>query len=85
MKKNDPVSGIVLTLRRIVTVLIASAGIACMPHQYYDDGHSDYHRWNNQESGFYLRWESDGHRDHREFNQRNADEQREYWGWRHTQ
>jgi len=56
-----------------------------MPPRYYDSGHSDYHRWNDQESGFYLRWESDGHRDHREFNQRNADEQREYWGWRHTQ
>jgi len=54
-----------------------------MPPRYYDEGHSDYHRWNDQELVFYLRWEADTHREHRDFGQRRVEEQREYWGWRH--
>lgn len=53
--------------------------------RYYDADHHDYHAWNSVEIGFYQRWEGDGHRDHWDFNQRNADEQRDYWNWRHSQ
>jgi hypothetical protein len=53
--------------------------------RYYDADHRDYHAWNGIEIQFYQRWEGEGHRDHRDFNQRNADEQKEYWNWRHSQ
>jgi hypothetical protein len=34
------------------------------------------------ESAFYLRWEAETHRDHRDIGQRNKDEQNEYQNWR---
>jgi hypothetical protein len=67
----------------------------CMTHHgYYENGgegrvydgdHHDYHAWNGVEIGFYQRWEGDGHREHRDFDQRSADEQKQYWNWRHSQ
>ena len=50
----------------------------------YDTDHSDYHVWNNNETVFYSRWEGETHREHRDFNRRPDDEQREYWKWRHS-
>lgn len=50
----------------------------------YDGSYRDYHRWDNSEVVFYQRWEVDTHRDHREFRERHADEQKEYWAWRHN-
>ncbi len=56
----------------------------CATHSGYDVAYSDHHVWNESENGFYVQWETDTHRQHREWNQRNADEQREYWSWRQT-
>ena len=51
--------------------------------RYYDPDARDYHRWDQREVTFYVRWESDGHREHREFTKRAPDEQKAYWRWRH--
>jgi hypothetical protein len=69
----------------IVLSLAILAALGCGPHRVrvYDSYHNDYHRWNNHETVYYQQWETDGHRDHREFNQRNKDEQKQYWDWRH--
>jgi hypothetical protein len=44
----------------------------------YDPYRNDYHTWNQEEAGNYARWET--RREHREFNQRNKDEQRKNTG-----
>jgi hypothetical protein len=51
----------------------------------YDAGHGDYHTWNSGETTYYNNWEKETHRDHREFKDRNGDDQKEYWNWRHSQ
>ena len=64
----------------LVTPLVTTG---CGGHRVYDPYYSDYHRWDNHETVYYQQWETEGHRDHREFNQRNNDEQKDYWNWRH--
>jgi hypothetical protein len=54
-------------------------------HRVYDPYYGDYHVWDANENGYYTRWESETHRDHKEFNTRGADEQKEYFTWRHGQ
>ncbi len=57
----------------------------CAAHvRYYDAGYGDYHTWNGGEVVYYNNWEKETHREHREFKDRNADEQKEYWSWRHN-
>jgi hypothetical protein len=65
--------------------LLSTLGAGCAPHPYrvYDPYYRDYHDWDH-EGGFYQRWETETHRDHREFRDRHEDEQKEYWSWRHS-
>jgi hypothetical protein len=51
--------------------------------RYYDVDARDYHRWNRDEIRFYVRWEQETRREHRELRRREAEEQRAYWRWRH--
>lgn len=56
----------------------------CTVHAgYYDPYYHDRHPVGG-EVVFYQRWESDTHREHRDLNRRNRDEQKEYWEWRHN-
>lgn len=52
-------------------------------YRVYDPDYRDYHAWDGTEVGFYGQWESDTHRDHRDFRKRSESEQKEYWKWRH--
>jgi hypothetical protein len=54
-------------------------------YRSYDPYYNDYHVWNNGEVVYYNRWEHDTHRDHVDFRKRKADDQKEYWNWRHNQ
>ncbi len=57
----------------------------CAVHaRVYDSYHRDYHDWNG-EVVYYNQWEHDTRRDHREYKERNGDEQKQYWDWRHSQ
>jgi hypothetical protein len=71
-----------LVLAAAFVLPLATTG--CAVHRVYDPDHNDYHHWNNHETTFYVQWEGETHRDHREFAQRNPDEQKEYWNWRHA-
>lgn len=35
------------------------------------------------EDVYYSQWEHDAHRDHLDYDRRNAADQKEYWKWRH--
>jgi hypothetical protein len=50
----------------------------------YDPYYHDYHRWDDHETVYYSQWETENHRDHRDFRKRNKDEQKQYWDWRHS-
>jgi hypothetical protein len=51
------------------------------PHHDYDRGERAY-VWTDAEGPYYTRWESETRREHRDYSQRSADEQRDYWEWR---
>jgi hypothetical protein len=79
------------TASRVMSAFLIAGVIAsplavsgCATHRVYDPYYHDYHRWNRDEVVFYQRWEVDTRRDHRDWDARNADEQREYWNWRHN-
>jgi hypothetical protein len=79
--------------RRLSIALLMIAAISspallsgCTGHvRYYDAEYRDYHPWNHDEIVFYGRWETETHRNHVEFSNRPANEQAEYWHWRHGQ
>ena len=50
----------------------------------YDPYYHDYHAW-PAEQGYYVQWETETHRDHRDFNKRSDADKKAYWDWRHNQ
>jgi hypothetical protein len=66
-------------------VLVSSGLVAgCAGgERVYDSSHRDYHVWNRDESTRYQQWEGETHRDHAEFSGRKAEDQQQYWEWRH--
>lgn len=67
----------------LVSPVLLTACAAHAEYRVYDPYHEDYHRWDDREAGYYAQWENDTHREHRDFDKREAKEQREYWDWRH--
>lgn len=54
-------------------------------YRVHDPYYNDYHVWDNNEVVYYQQWETNTHRSHKDFRKRKADEQKEYWTWRHNQ
>lgn len=54
-------------------------------YRVYDPSYGDYHVWDDNEAGFYGRWEVETHRTHSDFRKRPVAEQNEYFTWRHAQ
>ncbi len=80
-----------LTVRNFASLLLAAALASpvlmtgCTGSvRVYDPYYHDYHRWNG-ETVYYNQWEHDTHRDHVDYAKRNADDQKAYWDWRHSQ
>jgi hypothetical protein len=78
---------------RLGAAIAPLAVAGCMVHhgygggaevRFYDADHRDYHAWNDGEVVYYQRWEADSHREHRDFDRRDRDEQKDYWNWRHS-
>ena len=70
--------------------LIAPVGIQakdknqnCPNKGYYDRDHKDCHTWDDHEGRTYQSWEEAQHKTHRDFSKLKANEQSEYWKWRH--
>jgi len=53
-------------------------------NRVYDPYNNDYHRWDDHETNYYLQWEGENHREHRDFDKRSEDERKDYWTWRHS-
>jgi hypothetical protein len=67
----------------LISTIMTGGCAAQGGYRVYDPYHNDYHRWDGQETGFYVQWEGETRRDHRDFDKRDKDEQKEYWDWRH--
>ena len=79
-------TSIVLAAAFVSPVIIAGcAGRVTTGYRVHDGYYNDDHVWDNNEAGFYGRWEGDTHRNHRDFRRRPTNEQKEYWTWRHNQ
>ena len=65
--------------------LLMGGCAARVGYRTYDPYYNDYHTWDNNEVGFYTQWETNTHREHKDFRKRSADEQKEYWTYRHSQ
>jgi hypothetical protein len=79
--KNRLTSGL-LALALLSPVMISGCA-AHGSYTVYDPYYRDNHVWDNNEVVYYQRWETETHREHRDFKKRNADEQKQYWDWRH--
>lgn len=67
---------------RLLTAL-AVAGAIASPTIATGCYHQSYHgAWGDNERPYYARWEAETHRDHKEWSERGASEQQEYWSWR---
>ena len=50
----------------------------------YDADRGDYHQWDNREDRAYRSYMLERHQEYRPIAQLNADDQRDYWRWRHA-
>lgn len=74
--------GVFLTL--LFAGLVSVSTVGCYHHQHDYDEHGEVAmQWSAGEEPYYERWENQTHRDHKDWNQRSSDEQRQYWSWRH--
>jgi hypothetical protein len=70
-------------LQLALVILFAGLSTGCTVHAgYYDPYYHDRHPWSG-EVVYYQQWETETHRDHRDFKKRSQDEQKQYWDWRH--
>ena len=68
-----------------VTLLAGCSARVSTGYRVHDGYYNDDHVWDDAEIGYYGRWENETHRHHEDFRRRRADEQRDYWNWRHQQ
>jgi hypothetical protein len=83
MTRGHRLSSSILVAVALFSPLVFSGCAVHASYRTYDPAYQDYHVWDSGEEGYYTRWEAETHRDHRDFRKRNADEQKEYWTWRH--
>jgi hypothetical protein len=67
----------------MISAAMSTGCVARASYRVYDPYYSDYHRCDDHVSTFYLQWEGETRRDHRDFDKRDKDEQKDYWTWRH--
>jgi len=86
---NVRAKGMTMLSKKAGSCLLVAATAAvlstsgCTVHAgYYDPYYHDYHPVQG-EVVYYGQWERETHREHRELKQRNKEEQKEYWDWRH--
>lgn len=73
-----------LTMTLAAPFLIAGCS-ARVGYRSYDPYYNDYHTWDHSEVTYYTQWETNTHREHKDFQKRSPDEQKEYWTYRHNQ
>jgi hypothetical protein len=77
-------------LRGLTPLLFASVlasplfTTGCAVHaRVYDPYYHDYHAWAG-EGVYYDQWEHETHHEHKDFKERDKNDQKAYWDWRHS-
>lgn len=86
MQINRHITSLFLAGALLIPVFLTgcAGGSIRVGYRTYDPYFNDYHRWDNDEIGFYNRWTVETHRPARVgYRRLGGDEQREYWNWRH--
>jgi hypothetical protein len=68
----------------LASTVVLTGCAARASYRVYDPEHEDYHRWDDHEASFYVQWENETRREHRDFDKRDRDDQKLYWSWRHS-
>jgi hypothetical protein len=65
--------------------VVASVGATGCGVRYYDADHRDYHHWDRDEDRAYHEYWGERYprEPYRDYAKLNADQQRDYWNWRH--
>jgi len=66
-----------------LVVAQANAQEAAVQVRVYDDGHRDYHNWDDREDRAYRRYLVEQHRVYLEYHKQHHKVQQHYWNWRH--
>jgi hypothetical protein len=67
-----------------LVVAEAKAQEASVQVRVYDQGHHDYHNWDNREDRAYRHYLVVEHRNYRECHRQHHNVQKHYWNWRHA-
>lgn len=84
MRYSYPFIRSLLLAAALISPVVIGGCAAHASYRMYDPYHEDYHPWDNHETNFYVQWEGETHREHRDFDKRGKDDQKEYWNWRHS-
>jgi hypothetical protein len=68
----------------LISPVMLDGSAARASYHTYDPYYTDYHRWDDHETTYYVQWEAETHREHPDFEKRDKNEQKEYWDWRHN-
>lgn len=79
MRRIDYRSAMVLA----ATMAGASLASGCVV-EHYDRDHHDSHHWDSRQDHAYHRYLDERHREYRDYSQLSAEEQSDYWNWRHA-
>ena len=60
------------------------AGCGSQPVVVEDRAHGDSHKWDSHEDAAYRQWEAARSKPHVDYDKRQAEEQSDYWNWRHS-
>ena len=67
----------------LVLALCGGMGACAARVRVYDAPHHDYHRWNGREEASFRVYLNEKHMPYRDFQRLDANEQNDYWNWRH--
>ena len=69
----------------MILVLALCGGMAACAARVrvYDGPHRDYHRWDRHEEASFRVYLNERHMPYHDFQRLNANEQNDYWNWRH--
>lgn len=78
-------NSLLLSATLLAPLSIVSTARADHHHETYrDDEHHDQHEWNDHEDRAYRMWLKEQHRKYKDFAKLRAEDQRNYWAWRHN-
>lgn len=67
----------------VIPMTLAPNQLRAEDQKYHDKGHNDDHQWNSHEDKAYRMWAKENHRKYVTFNKLKAEDQENYWAWRH--